>query len=183
MSTTAKNAPDAALEARPDETGAAAHDAALRDADPREFERYALIAALTLLVLCLLWIDRRAEARGPDRRPIDDLLRVEIGGARPAGAGQLSLRAEVDAVGLRTTEALEHDVSADDTLRPENSKRLFPPPRPEPREYVVQDRDTLSTIAERELGTSRRASEIARLNGIDDPRKLRAGTTIKLPPE
>ncbi|HEX5011993.1 MAG TPA: LysM domain-containing protein [Planctomycetota bacterium] len=46
--------------------------------------------------------------------------------------------------------------------------------------YVVQQGDTLSGIAQRELGSARLADELARLNGISDPAALRAGQVLKL---
>ena len=38
----------------------------------RVFERYALIASLTLLILCLVWIDRRTEADSAQASPPTD---------------------------------------------------------------------------------------------------------------
>jgi len=46
--------------------------------------------------------------------------------------------------------------------------------------YVVQQGDTLSGIAQRELGSARLADELARLNGISDPSALRIGQVLKL---
>ena len=46
--------------------------------------------------------------------------------------------------------------------------------------YVVQQGDTLSGIAQRELGSARLADELARLNGISDPAALRVGQVLKL---
>jgi pyruvate/2-oxoglutarate dehydrogenase complex dihydrolipoamide acyltransferase (E2) component len=46
--------------------------------------------------------------------------------------------------------------------------------------YVVQQGDTLSGIAQRELGSARLADELARLNGISDPTALRVGQVLKL---
>lgn len=49
------------------------------------------------------------------------------------------------------------------------------------RTYTVKAGDTLSAIAARELGDSSRWTDIADLNGIRDPRKLRVGQVLKLP--
>jgi len=59
-----------------------------------------------------------------------------------------------------------------------------PPPRaadlPAPATYVVQPGDTLSEIAERELGSSTLADGLARLNGLHDPSALRVGQVLRL---
>ena len=70
----------------PDEQAVAPGDPGERAGD---FERYALIAALTLVVLCLLVWDNwhgasRPSAPGPRS---DRALRVEIGGGAPAAPG------------------------------------------------------------------------------------------------
>lgn len=48
-------------------------------------------------------------------------------------------------------------------------------------DYVVKNGDSLQRIAERVLRDARRWKEIADLNGIADPYKLRPGQTLKLP--
>jgi len=50
-----------------------------------------------------------------------------------------------------------------------------------PRTYTVKAGDTLGEIARRELGSAKRWEEIQTLNGSLDPKRLRAGMTIKLP--
>jgi len=52
----------------------------------------------------------------------------------------------------------------------------------EPWMYTIKPGDTLSQIAERELGTIRRMKEILSLNAGLDPLKIRAGDQIKMPP-
>lgn len=54
-------------------------------------------------------------------------------------------------------------------------------PRPSRRVYVVKQGDTLSEIAAKKLGDHRRWREIARLNKIRDPRRLRVGQRLRLP--
>jgi nucleoid-associated protein YgaU len=60
-------------------------------------------------------------------------------------------------------------------------------PRTEPPEdapaadtYVVQQGDTLSRIAQRELGSAQLADELARLNGLADPSALKVGQVLRL---
>lgn len=50
-----------------------------------------------------------------------------------------------------------------------------------PRTYVVKKGDTLSGIAASQLHNAGRWHEIANLNGIRDPRKLKVGARLKLP--
>jgi nucleoid-associated protein YgaU len=153
----------------------APEDAAQTDADPPqpappsperagEFERYALIAALTLVVLCLLVWDRWHDGgtSGPAPRP-DRTLRVEIGGDAPAKPAAPPPKSQTP------------HVASDAPPSPP------PPPPPQERTVTVKSGETLSDIARRELGTASRAQELAELNGIDDPTKLRAGQTLKLP--
>jgi nucleoid-associated protein YgaU len=133
-----------------------------------EFERYALIAALTLVVLCLLVWDRwhGDPASLPAPRP-DRTLRVRIGGDPPAPAG-----------GPGEAHRANSDLGT--------AAKAPPPPAPAPapspeRTYTVKDGDTLGAIASRELGSAARAKEIAALNGIDDPALIKKGSVLKLP--
>jgi nucleoid-associated protein YgaU len=56
-----------------------------------------------------------------------------------------------------------------------------PSPAPAHTTYTVQRGDTLGTISQRVLGTSRRWREIARLNGIEDEDHLVVGRVLKIP--
>ncbi len=49
------------------------------------------------------------------------------------------------------------------------------------RVYEVKKGDTLGEISMRELGTSKRASEIIKLNGLKDANSIRVGQKLKLP--
>lgn len=49
------------------------------------------------------------------------------------------------------------------------------------RTYLVKSGDTLLTIARAKLGDSSRWREIAQLNGLRDPRAVKAGATIRIP--
>jgi uncharacterized protein (TIGR02594 family) len=56
-----------------------------------------------------------------------------------------------------------------------------PAPQPGVVEYRVRAGDTLAEIAERLLGSAERWQEIARANGITDPRTLRIGQVLRVP--
>lgn len=56
-----------------------------------------------------------------------------------------------------------------------------PEASPTSRTYVVQGKDTLSQIAETQLGSSRRWPEIQELNGGIDPSKIYEGLELRLP--
>ena len=47
--------------------------------------------------------------------------------------------------------------------------------------YTVKSGDTLSQIAREHLGSAARWREIAQANGIDDARRLQAGSTLRIP--
>ena len=64
---------------------------------------------------------------------------------------------------------------------PASKKAEFARP-PAGRSYEVRSGDTLSVIAQRELGTYKRWPEIRALNGDLDPARLRAGMKLRLPP-
>jgi nucleoid-associated protein YgaU len=164
----AQDAPPPAAETAP--PPAAAADAGGGRA-AGEFERYALVAALTLVVLCLLIWDRWHGDPAPLAAPRPDrTLRVRIGGDAPPQSGA------------------SPDVRRASSDVPREVKPAVPPAPPVPvppreRTYTVKDGDTLGAIAARELGSASRASEIAALNGIDDPALIRKGAVLKLPPK
>ncbi len=145
-----------------------------------DFERYALVAMLTLVVLCLLLVDglrHRPEAAALPRE--QDLLRVEIGGAvvplpDPARAPQPPPR--------RVSETPPANPPVVVPAPADAPRTVVPSPPPE-RVYVVQESDTLSDIAARELGSGSRAMEIARLNDLADPDVISAGQELRLPTE
>jgi LysM domain len=131
-----------------------------------DFERYALVAALTLVVLCLLIWDNWQGGRSPAAAPrADRTLRVELGGA-PPGPGKSTHGGDASHVTI-------------------DAPPVAPPPSPPPaapeRTCTVRGGDTLGGIAKRELGSASRAGEIARLNGISDPAKIREGQVLRLP--
>ena len=75
-----------------------------------------------------------------------------------------------------------HSLALRTNAPPADDPKDEPRPRgPETREYRLGDNETLSEVAMRELGTWTRWKEIADLNGIADPAKVRAGTVLLLP--
>jgi nucleoid-associated protein YgaU len=77
--------------------------------------------------------------------------------------------------------------SAPSTIKPTPGKRPeATPPKPgriELASYTVKKGDTLGTISQKVLGSSKRWQEIADLNKIDDEEALQAGTVLKVPPK
>lgn len=55
------------------------------------------------------------------------------------------------------------------------------PPAPSGKTYTVKRGDTLSRIAQTQLGKASRWPELARLNGLRDPNKLTPGQRLRLP--
>ena len=47
--------------------------------------------------------------------------------------------------------------------------------------YIVKKGDTLWDLADKRLGSGSRWREIAKLNGVKDPRRLQIGTKLKMP--
>jgi nucleoid-associated protein YgaU len=78
----------------------------------------------------------------------------------------------------------KEDDSAEPLSRRETASVPNRDPVSAPGTYRVKDGDTLSTIALRELGTSKRWQEIFQLNRreLDDPQGLKPGMLLKLPP-
>jgi len=60
---------------------------------------------------------------------------------------------------------------------------LTPPPAAAPRTYVVQAGDTLSTISQKTLGTSKKWELISKANGNVNPTSLRIGQALTIPQE
>ncbi|MFJ3835246.1 peptidoglycan DD-metalloendopeptidase family protein [Streptomyces sp. NPDC090054] len=69
-------------------------------------------------------------------------------------------------------------------VRKPGAKKAAPRPAAAkaPAAYTVKAGDALSGIALANLGNAGRYPEIARLNGITDPDRIRAGQRLKLPP-
>ncbi len=72
-------------------------------------------------------------------------------------------------------------LKADSPREPSKSKPAGQTSARSAGQYVVQEGDSLSRIAARQLGDSGRYLEIARLNGLKDPDSLDVGTPLKMP--
>ncbi len=200
---------------------------------PDDFERYVLMGLVTLVILCVIAVDRFRDRQRIDGPEPGSVLEVVIGGPaidRPAidapeiggpndlgpEDGRFELRPspddeagsaplDADGGGLLQRPPLAdglppHDrganlhgaegsrVDRDRRRDVEDAAGWTPEPRPEPapkvREYVIQPSDTLSEIAQRELGSASRMHEIIALNGSElaDPDTLQVGQTLRLPP-
>jgi len=100
-----------------------------------------------------------------------------------------------DAAALGITNAPVQPVKPD-AAKPQTKPETKPQTKPEAtkpetkpastpaasgRVYEVKKGDTLGEISMRELGTSKRANEIIKLNGLKDANSIRVGQKLKLP--
>ena len=148
-----------------------------------------IASAIVLVFLAALAIDWNVrqsaslrEARsGMIKTRVDDLLELEIGfadGKNPAPPDPAEKKQSVKVI--EKTPNITYPPAGPGNTGPaggDTSHRID-------SDYIlyeVKPGDTVSEISSRLLGTARRADEILRLNGIDDARKVRAGTTIKVP--
>jgi nucleoid-associated protein YgaU len=109
--------------------------------------------------------------RASDKDP-DDLFAAgdELAAAKVAGS--------------RSSRGSARPAQPEDATR-DASNEIDPAPPRKPRVHVVKPRETLRSIAKRELGDSRRENEILDLNRdlVDDPNDLPEGTPLRLPPQ
>ncbi len=66
--------------------------------------------------------------------------------------------------------------------RPEARPEAKPEPRSDGKTYVVQKGDTIMTIAQKALGSARRADDILAINDEVDSDNIHVGQVLKLPP-
>ncbi len=97
------------------------------------------------------------------------------------------------AAGVNSFQNLKFDqaytpppVQASTTLQQQPQVQPTPAPAPaaaapKPTTYKVAAGDTLSAVAQRLLGDSKRYAEIAKLNNISDPNKISVGQVLNLP--
>lgn len=94
---------------------------------------------------------------------------IPIGGTRQAEAAAPKAPDKIDA-------AESKDVKKDRATKPKKTSD-----KPAGRWYEVRSRDTFTSIAQRELGSSQRWTEIKSLNKDVDPAKIRPGMKLRLP--
>lgn len=112
---------------------------------------------------------------------VRDLSGVAAPGTTPAPAGD-ELQPSLEPRGPATTPTEPAGQAYLPEPEPAPSQRpVAEVPPSGARDYVVKSGDTLSEIAQRELGSSRRWQEIVALNPGLDPARLRSGKTIRLP--
>ena len=72
------------------------------------------------------------------------------------------------------------EVPPDPAAAEEPEAPVLTPEQQPPDVHIVQKGDTLSSIALQRFGSASYAAEIAALNGLDDPDKLRPGDRLRL---
>jgi nucleoid-associated protein YgaU len=137
--------------------------------------RYGLLAAVTAALAGLLLWDR-LHPPGPGRlhpraAAPADTARILVGGPELPPPPPRPLPAPA-APPARPGEA---------PLPGEPAASAAPPASPDPGTYVIAGGDTLGTIAQRTLGSARRAGEIARANGMTLDASLRVGKVLRIP--
>lgn len=145
--------------------------------------------AITLVVLFLAamvldWNTQQESAQRLESASMiiprdDDILELEIG--HPSGRNPAPPEEE-PAQGNLTRR--EERIPSKRNDRESAAKLPASPPQVPTSDfyiYTVKEGDTVSEIAQKWLQTSTRADEIIRLNGIDDPRKIKPGMKLKIP--
>lgn len=84
-------------------------------------------------------------------------------------------------VGFELIEKRTADVITRSSPAKRSTGRNGTPSRGQPRKHVVKAGESLTSIAAKELGSAHRWQEIAKLNGLRDPKKLRVGQSLTLP--
>ncbi len=101
----------------------------------------------------------------------DDTDGTDVGGPTgPGSAGPGSMG------GLGRPADLLGNIGGGETIIPPEQERR--PPAPREIEHVLGEGETLGEVARRFLGSSNRWEDIAKWNGIEDPRRVRAGTRL-----
>jgi nucleoid-associated protein YgaU len=121
------------------------------------------------------------------KNPIVCLLAAAVlAFAGAAGAEELDSRSGDPAQEQRMQPPAEGTTPGESQHRePETPPVEAPPPHAsgpeEAEEYVVEEGDTLTSIAERLLGSQEEWKRIAEANGIEDPEGLQVGQRLQIP--
>lgn len=108
---------------------------------------------------------------------------VEVLTGRTTPASQPTVQPSNRTAPTRVEDAMRNTRTAS-AKQPETkptAKTETKPKTDRPREYVVARGDTLGSIAQRLLGSSRRAEELVALNQLDDEDSVVIGTRLRLP--
>ena len=141
-----------------------------------ELERYGLLSLASILVLFLVltFVGRQPESR-------EEIVRAAAGGASELAANDPA-----------RSGAPGRDSRRWPSRPPPNAERSEPPAQPGPAagnaaqarpplSHVVRQGETLSGIAAKYLGSSRRWPELVAANAPLDPLKLRIGKVLRIP--
>lgn len=119
----------------------------------------------------------------------DDILELEIG--YPGGKAPIEARAAPQksdrrsgSSGSQSTETGEKSVARLHESEPEQGSGTAAHEPPETASWIlyeVKKGDTLSEIAQKHLGTTRRVREIMELNDIQDAARIQVGMKLKIP--
>lgn len=116
-----------------------------------------------------------AKATGKAAPPPPAPARARGKPAPPASAGRTPAKASAPA---KATRPPRTPVKPKPTPAPKPPAGGAPPGA---KTYTVKEGDSLWVVARSQLGDARRVNEIARLNGLKPPYKVKAGTKLKLP--
>jgi hypothetical protein len=126
------------------------------------------ITILGLLLILAFMLGRASAPSGISQSAYDRVVRQNRG-----------LTAQVDAL---ETAAGQPVVEESPSPSPKASASSSPASKPA-RSYIVKKGDTLRGIAHKFYGDSSLDDYIAQANGITDPKQLRSGDTLVIPPK
>jgi len=122
--------------------------------------------------------ERAAEPAGP---ALPDIAPLNIAGPPKADSATAAGSGTAVAAGGDSTEpSAKIDLAAVDGPQP-SPLAAKPAEKAKPREYVVQSGDTFSSIALKQLGSTRHVKELMKANPNKDAKRLYVGTKLILP--
>lgn len=131
----------------------------------------------------------QASVRADRQAPAVTVIPIEPPESKAVGresppAPRKQHKAVAPPAGARESKAAEPAKPRPTPAKPKAKAPLKPPAGAPPasKTYTVKEGDSLWVIARSQLGDARRVNEIARLNGLKAPYKVKAGTKLKLPP-